>query len=180
MARRSREAGEAQCPQRGSKSEVFLPARQVRCTLHERTSPGPGRSSFYRSCLKCHPYPAQLAQCLGLLQSVFVSEQLPSRAATRDIIPIEEPGFPAIWKANSSSRNRYGFVFYDADMVSHRGGRRHSHWLGQSEAPARCCYRRHSVRVLLPRANVLRFGARRENRPLDRQTLRSLTEPESW
>ena len=42
-------------------------------------------------------------------------------------------------------------------------------------------YRRHPIRVLLLPANALRFGAnnlrfgaRRENRPLDRQTLRSL------
>src|SRR6476646_9491580 len=41
-----------------------------------------------------HPYPTQLSQCLGQLQSLLARENLRPQPPAREIIPIEISGWP--------------------------------------------------------------------------------------
>ena len=79
----------------GSNSEVFLPARHFRCTLKSgrRQAKGEVHSIAHVSS---HPYPAQLSQCLGLLQSPLVRKDLRPQPPAREIIPIEISGWPVV------------------------------------------------------------------------------------
>jgi hypothetical protein len=71
-------------------------------TIPSRADVARPRAKFILSLVsQAIPIPLSSQKCLGQLQSLLAREQLPSRAPTRDIIPIEEPGFPAIRKANS-------------------------------------------------------------------------------
>ena len=77
----------------GPKSEVFLPARHVRCTF---------KSERHQTQAEVHsiahvssdPYPAQLSQCLRQLQSLLARENLRPQPPAREIIPIEISGWP--------------------------------------------------------------------------------------